>query len=152
LPFNFINLSLPEACGRTQGKEIEAPRLSGYSARMKAKLLGLLLALSVLLPLHAFAQVPIPEDAPTGQNALRKFCRGIANVLFAIVEIPNQMTKTTAIHGGGAGVTYGFGKGVVRWIEREGVGIYDVVTFPVPVPQGYKPVMKPEFPAEDYEP
>jgi putative exosortase-associated protein (TIGR04073 family) len=151
LPFNFIDLSLLEACGRAQGKEIEAPRLSGYSARMKAKLLGLLLVLSVLLPLPAFAQDGY-QDAPTGQNALRKLCRGVANVLFGIVEIPNQITKVTAAHGGGAGVTYGVGKGVVRWIEREGVGIYDVVTFPVPVPKGYKPVMKPEFPAEDYEP
>jgi len=118
---------------------------------MKAKLLGLLLVLSVLLPLHAFAQSGY-QDPPTGQNALRKFCRGGANILFGIVEVPNQMTKITAAHGGGAGVTYGFGKGVLRWFEREGVGVYELFTFPVPVPKGYKPVMQPEFPAEDYEP
>jgi len=120
---------------------------------MKAKLLALLLMVPLLLPLCARADTAIyPEDAPTGQNAMRKFCRGVANVLFGIVEIPNQMTKTTATQGGGAGVTYGFGKGVMRWFEREGVGLYDLVTFPVPIPKGYKPVMQPEFPAEDYEP
>lgn len=53
------------------------------------------------------------------------------------------------------GMVYDFSEikeAIKNWIEREGVGVYDVVTFPVPVPKGYKPVMKPEFPAEDYEP
>ena len=43
-------------------------------------------------------------------------------------------------------------KGFVRWIGREFVGAFEVVTFLVPVPSGYKPIMKPEFPNEDYEP
>ena len=47
---------------------------------------------------------------------------------------------------------YGFGKGVVRWFGREFAGAYEIVTFPVPFPRGYKPVMRPEFPNEDYEP
>lgn len=122
---------------------------TGYTGRMKAKLLGLLLVFAFLLPLGARADY---EDAPKGQNALRKLGRGVANVLFGIVEVPNQVTKTTAAHGGGAGVTYGVGKGVVRWIGREFAGAYDIVTFPIPFPRGYKPVMRPEFPNEDYEP
>ena len=132
-----------------QGKQIEVPRLTRYTARMKAKLLGLLLVFAFLLPLGARADT---EDVPKGQNALRKLGRGVANVLFGIVEVPNQVTKTTSAHGGGAGLTYGFGKGLVRWVGREFTGVYDIVTFPVPFPKGYKPVMKPEFPVEDYEP
>jgi putative exosortase-associated protein (TIGR04073 family) len=116
---------------------------------MKAKLLGLLLVFAIFLPLGARTDA---EDAPKGQNALRKLGRGFANVLFGIVEVPNQITKTTAAQGGGAGVTYGVGKGLVRWIGREFAGVYDIVTFPVPFPRGYKPVMRPEFPNEDYEP
>ena len=54
-------------------------------------------------------------------------------------EVPNQVTKTTAAQGGGAGVTYGVGKGFVRWIGRELTGAYDIVTFPIPFPRGYKP-------------
>jgi len=118
---------------------------------MKAKWFVLLL-LFVFLPMHAMAQIPVQEDAPRGNNALRKLCRGFANVLFGIVEVPNQVTRTTAAHGGGAGVTYGVGKGLARWIGREVTGVYDVVTFPIPFPRGYKPIMKPEFPADDYEP
>ncbi|HUJ11348.1 MAG TPA: exosortase system-associated protein, TIGR04073 family [Verrucomicrobiae bacterium] len=116
---------------------------------MKPKFLSFLLISTLLLPLSAMAA---NEDSPQGQNALRKLGRGIANVLFGIVEVPNQITKVNADQGGGAAVTYGVGKGFLRWFEREAVGVYDVVTFPVPFPKGYKPVMKPEFPAEDYEP
>ena len=116
---------------------------------MKAKLLSLLLVSALLMPLGALADT---DDAPKGQNALRKLGRGVANVLFGIVEVPNQITKVTSEHGGGAGATYGVGKGFVRWVGREFAGVYDVVTFPVPFPRGYKPVMKPEFPNEDYEP
>ena len=116
---------------------------------MKAKLLGLLLVLTLVFLPGAIAGT---DDPPSGQNALRKLGRGIANILFGIVELPNQITKTTSEHGGGAGVTYGVGKGFLRWFGRELTGAYDVVTFPVPLPRGYKPIMKPEFPADDYEP
>jgi putative exosortase-associated protein (TIGR04073 family) len=116
---------------------------------MKAKLLGLLLVFTLLLPLCAVAET---DEAPRGQNALRKLGRGCANLLFGIVEVPNQITKVTSEHGGGAGATYGVGKGIVRWFGREFTGVYDIVTFPVPYPKGYKPIMKPEFPVEDYEP
>jgi len=92
------------------------------------------------------------DQPPSNHNALRKLGRGFSNLLFGIVEVPNQFTKTTSEHGGAAGVTYGVGKGLVRWICREAVGIYEIVTFPFPAPRGYKPVMRPEFPNEDYEP
>jgi putative exosortase-associated protein (TIGR04073 family) len=116
---------------------------------MKFKLLGsLLLGLALQVPV-TYAST---EDVPKNHNALRKLGRGCANILFGVVEVPNQFTKATVEHGGGGGVTYGVAKGFVRWIARECVGVYEVVTFPVPLPRGYKPVMKPEFPNEDYEP
>lgn len=116
---------------------------------MKAKLLCLLLAATFAATAVSFAAT---EDQPRGHNALRKLGRGLANLLFGIVELPNQITKANSEHGGAAAFTYGVGKGFARWIGREVVGAYEVVTFPVPVPKGYQPVMKPEFPNEDYEP
>ena len=92
------------------------------------------------------------DQAPSGHNALRKLGRGCANLLFGIVEIPNQWTKAQAENGGAAGATYGLSKGIFRWFEREFVGVYEIITFPVPFPKEYKPVMKPEWPNEDYEP
>ena len=116
---------------------------------MNAKLpcaLGLALLLAAS---HCLADT---DDAPKGHNAVRKLGRGFANLLFGVVEMPNQYTKASSEHGGSAGFTYGIPKGIARWFGREFVGIYEIVTFPIPFPRGYKPVMKPEFPNEDYEP
>ena len=132
-----------------KGKKLKRGDKPVIVRRMKAKVLGLLLVFALLFPFRALAEI---DDAPSGQNALRKFGRGLANVLFGIVEVPNQITKVTSEQGGGAGATYGVGKGFVRWMGREFTGVYEIVTFPVPVPKGYKPIMHPEFPVEDYEP
>lgn len=111
------------------------------------KLLALLLALLLAVP--AFAET---DDPPRQHNALRKLGRGCANVLFGFIEVPNQYTKAVSEHGGSAGITYGIPKGFARWIAREFVGVYEIITFPIPAPPGYRPVMKPEWPNEDYEP
>lgn len=116
---------------------------------MKAKLLIVLLA---TLFVTAFSALADNDQPPSKHNALRKLGRGISNLCFGIVEVPNQITKTTSDQSGAAGVTYGVAKGFCRWFEREGVGVYEIVTFPFPVPHGYKPVMQPEWPNEDYEP
>ena len=115
---------------------------------MNPKALGWALALFLSAALTAGAGT---DDPPADQNALRKLGRGLSNVLFGVVEVPNQWTKADAAHGGG-GVPYGLSKGIVRWFGREFVGLYEVVTFPIPAPHGYRPIMKPEFPNEDYEP
>jgi putative exosortase-associated protein (TIGR04073 family) len=116
---------------------------------MKLKLLTAVVAGLALFGPLTFADLDQP---PVGHNPVRKLGRGFANLLFGVVEVPNQYTKAVAEHGGAAGVTYGVPKGFVRWIQREFVGVYEVLTFPVPFPRGYKPVMKPEFPNEEYEP
>lgn len=116
---------------------------------MKAKLLSLMLGGALLLGATAYAD---NDQPPSGHNPLRKLGRGAANLLFGVVEVPNQYTKAVAEHGGASGVTYGIPKGIARWFGRELVGVYEIVTFPIPFPRGYKPVMKPEFPNEDYEP
>lgn len=116
---------------------------------MKARL-SLCLVGAVLL-LGVPARAADTDQPPSGHNALRKLGRGCANVLFGVVEVPNQITKATSEHGGAGGWTYGLGKGLVRWVARECVGVYEIVTFPLPLHR-YRPVMKPEFPNEDYEP
>ena len=92
------------------------------------------------------------DQAPSSHNALRKLGRGFANLLFGVVEVPNQITKANAEHGGAASAAYGIPKGIFRWFGRELTGVYEIITFPIPAPKGYKPIMKPEFPNEDFEP
>ena len=110
---------------------------------MKARFVGVLLLATVCVAPAVRAGT---DDPPQGHNAVRKLGRGFANLLFGVVELPNQYTKAQSEHGGAAGWTYGVPKGVVRWFGREIVGVFEIVTFPVPAPQGYKPIMKPEWP------
>lgn len=135
---------MPARSGKGNGLNARAG--AGIVATMKVK------ALAVVLFIFATLAHADNDQPPSNHNALRKLGRGVSNLLFGIVEVPNQFTKATAEHGGAAGVTYGVGKGLVRWVCREAVGVYEIVTFPIPVPRHYKPVMRPEFPNEDYEP
>jgi len=36
-------------------------------------------------------------------------------------------------------------KGVGMTIVRTGAGVYETVTFPFPIPEGYTPVIEPEY-------
>ena len=90
-----------------------------------------------------------------GQGPVRKFGRGICNVLFGVFEIPIQVYDTNQTTGGFAAWTYGLCKGVGRFVLRELVGVTEVVTFFMPLPGcstqkygsgwGYGPIMEPEW-------
>lgn len=124
----------------------------GIVRAMNWKTLALVLALVSWVAATSPAATVDTEDQPVRHNALRKLCRGCANLLFGITELPHQIIKTTTDQGGAAGCTYGVGKGLARFVARELVGAYEVISFPVPYPRGYKPVMKPEWPTADFEP
>jgi putative exosortase-associated protein (TIGR04073 family) len=78
-------------------------------------------------------------------DAGRKLGRGLANTLFGIAEIPIQIQKTMDQEGSGAAATYGVVKGFGHFFMREGVGIFEVLTFPIPFPRYYEPILEPEF-------
>ena len=82
-------------------------------------------------------------------DAVRKLGRGLANTLFGIAEIPIQVHHTLETEGSGAAATYGVLKGVGRFLMREGVGIYEILTFPIPYPRYYEPILEPEFLLDD---
>lgn len=95
-----------------------------------------------LVTLLSLAAVPA---AHAGDTAWTKFGRGLQNTLFGWMEI---LYQPTAIHKDGVewpiAVPAGILKGIPWALARTGVGLYEVVTFPFPVPEGYKPIMKPE--------
>lgn len=89
------------------------------------------------------------------QGPIRKFGRGFCNTIFGIFEIPIQVIKTNNTTGGVAAWTYGLMKGIGRFLLREGVGVTEIITFPMPLPGcsterygsgwGYGPLMEPEW-------
>jgi len=98
---------------------------------MKRSRAGIVLAAAILLTAtHASAD-----------DALQKFSRGLCNVLTCYCEILEQSIKVKNAHGSLAGMTYGLGKGIVMTGVRALAGVYEIATFPFPLPAGYKPLL-----------
>ena len=86
---------------------------------------------------------------------LEKLGRGISNVAFGVLEVPIQMNYVKNRAGGIAGLTYGTLRGLAFFVARVGVGVLEIVTFPVPLPDcpetpegfgpGYGPIMYPAW-------
>lgn len=79
------------------------------------------------------------------QDAFTKLGRGIANTLTGWVEIPKNVYTTSVEDNPLAGVTLGLAKGAGMTLVRTGAGIYEIVTFPFPLPEAYKPILEPEY-------
>ncbi|MBI3252199.1 MAG: exosortase system-associated protein, TIGR04073 family [Candidatus Omnitrophica bacterium] len=79
------------------------------------------------------------------QDPFRKLGRGVANALTGWVELPKNIYSTSKESNAFAGMTLGLAKGAGMSIVRTGAGIYEIVTFPFPLPENYKPVLEPEY-------
>lgn len=79
------------------------------------------------------------------QDPFSKLGRGVANTLTGWVELPKNVYNTSVEDNAFAGMTLGLAKGVGMTIVRTGAGVYEIATFPFPVPQDYKPVIDPEY-------
>jgi putative exosortase-associated protein (TIGR04073 family) len=79
-------------------------------------------------------------------DPLRKLGRGAANILMCPIEITHQIQQSNNADGVWAGCTVGPIKGLGMMVVRGVVGIYEVVTFMMPFPEDYKPILTdPEF-------
>lgn len=84
---------------------------------------------------------PVHADGP-----LKKLGRGMANVLTCPLEFPKALGEAHDEDGLFASFTWGVLAGTFNIVKRAAVGVYEIVTFPVPLPADYKPVLDdPEF-------
>ena len=79
------------------------------------------------------------------QNMLKKGSRGIANLLTSVFEIPTSIQEKLYDEGPLAALTYGVFDGIYKCGIRTIVGAYELVTFPLPIPADYAPIVEPEF-------
>jgi len=101
-----------------------------------------------LLTLALLAALAAPAGA---QTAARKFGRGLAGMTAAFLEVPGNMVAETRAHGAGEGIPLGFAKGLGMIIPRVLVGVYEFVSAPFAFPEGYRPILQPEFPWDYFE-
>lgn len=115
--------------------------------RKIASLAALVMVLSAGVA-HAGAGQVYREQSAAGM-AMHKLGRGITNVLTCWVEIPRQIAMDWERTDPVTGLILGSVKGVGWGFARLATGVYDTVTFPFPVPEGYAPMMDPEFVVTD---
>lgn len=98
---------------------------------------------------RAQAQGP-PEGFSYATGAVTKFGRGFTNMMTGWMEVGVQ-TWRGAQEQGAAGAALGFGRGMAMIVLRTLAGVYEVATFPIPLPENWEPPLKPGFGLPGYE-
>lgn len=99
----------------------------------------------VLIALLFLAFVDAHADDVVG-GPVKKLGRGFANLVTSPFYVFKGMGDTAKKNGWMAGATWGLLEGAVNLVKRASVGAYEIVTFPVPLPANYEPILKdPEF-------
>jgi putative exosortase-associated protein (TIGR04073 family) len=99
----------------------------------------------ILVAALVLAAVPAAR-ASAADTAARKLGRGLAAMTCGFLEVPGNIVQMSRERGPAWGFTLGFVQGLGGIVVRELVGVYEFVTAPFPVPAGFKPIIRPEFP------
>ncbi len=105
---------------------------------MKNLVKGIIICVAILMILNI-------ATSSYAQDMGKKLYRGLANIITGWIELPKNIYDTSVEDNPLSGLTIGLAKGVGMTIVRTGAGVYETVTFPFPIPEGYTPVIEPEF-------
>jgi len=108
------------------------------AALMAALLVG-------LMTLSSPAAAQTDRRDTTFDMMLHKLGRGIVNVLTGWMEIPKEVAEAWRETDPITGVVVGSIKGVGYFAVRFFAGAYEILTFPMPFPENYGPIIEPEF-------
>lgn len=78
-------------------------------------------------------------------DMVHKLGRGVTNIFTGWIELPFHIVEEWRKSDIVSGIFTGGVKGTVWGFVRTFSGFYDVFTFPIPIPFGYKPLYSPEF-------
>ncbi|MDP8257975.1 MAG: exosortase system-associated protein, TIGR04073 family [Candidatus Aadella gelida] len=102
----------------------------------KCVLILILIVLTLSVPVNSYAK----------NNPATKLGRGAANLITGGVEIPKGFMDFHAKDGWVSGATAGVCVGIFKAIGRSFVGVYEIVTFLIPIPEYYEPILTdPEY-------
>lgn len=101
------------------------------------------------VPLSTYANA---EEQSTGAKIGSKFSRGVVNTAFGlVVDWPKTIYYDTKKKGPAYGLTIGLFKGIGVGVGRTLIGAYELVTFPLPYPEDYTPILSPDYPFQPGE-
>lgn len=126
--------------------------MKSFRARqtVKAVAAGLLLSLGV-----ATIVAPVEAAGPLygstyPSKIAGKFGRGLGNIAFCWTEVPIEINREVQNTDPVSGFFVGLGQGIWYTVRRLGLGVADVVTFPVDVyGNNYQSIQRTEFPFID---
>lgn len=102
-----------------------------------------LLAALLLVALAHVSRADIHDPPSNDYGPTRKLGRGISNVLFGWSELPTTVAKINQDEGNSAAGGYGVVRGVGRSVLRMQAGIFEILTWPIPIVRGtYMPVLE----------
>jgi putative exosortase-associated protein (TIGR04073 family) len=100
----------------------------------------LLVIASAFASLTMIVSADIQASPGSTYTSTRKLGRAISNILYGIVEIPEQIVRKNNQYGHKAGWSYGAVDGTSRSLRRLGYGFYELFTFTCPTYRGtFKP-------------
>ena len=114
----------------------------------------LALALVLALAPCALADTRVDRDtdsALTRETAGAKAGRGVMEMITGFMEFPGNIYAESRDDGLASGLTIGFAKGIGMIPVRTLVGVYELVTAPIEVPDDYRPVLDPPLPWQYFE-
>ena len=113
---------------------------------MRAQPLSRLAAAAAALVWVSTAAPPRAAAMDQTANPVRKLSRGLANAFAGVLEIPLTVSATSQKEGPVAAMTWGALVGFGAAVMRTAIGVAEVLTFPIPLPNvGYGPLLRPEF-------
>src|SRR5262245_4991197 len=92
--------------------------------------------LPLMLGFTASALADIQDPPSNYYGPTRKLGRGSSNMVFAAADIPVAIGETNSREGNVAAATYGVVRGSRRAFARFGVGLYEVLLWPLPIRNG----------------
>ena len=106
---------------------------------------GVILAVAISMVIAGHASGEELTKSTPGQKALR----GATNLSLGLVtEWPRTIYYETKAQGPLLGIPAGFLAGFGLGLMRTVVGAYELLTFPIALPDDYKPILSPRFPFE----
>lgn len=99
-----------------------------------------LLLITLALGCSGLATADIQAPPGSQYTSTRKLGRAISNILYGVIEIPEQIVRKTDTEGAAVGFSYGVVDGTRRTFKRLGYGFYELFTFHCPTYHGtFKP-------------
>lgn len=112
----------------------------GFARRVAAlAMLGGAVAAFPSASVLAETREPFEHSAKIGE----KLQHGFAGIAFGFLEVPGTIVEQTQENGPWIGFAMGLTQGIGRFVTRELVGVYQVITAPFALPSA---VQEPEFP------